>query len=65
MNAEQRRICDGLFGDGYSKEMTQMQEQCERLEWELQATANALREAYAMLKMRRGAFLPPAGESAP
>ena len=30
MNADQRRICDGLFGEGYSDEMNSMREQCER-----------------------------------
>jgi hypothetical protein len=62
MNANERRACDGLLSDESSimEDVSWIREHCERLEWELQATANALREAYTMLE--RGAAKPPKQE---
>lgn len=62
MNAEERRACDGLLPDESSimEDVSWIREHCERLEWELQATANALRDAYFLLQ--RGAEKPPTGE---
>lgn len=54
MTADERRACDGLADHD---DTIWLRDHCERLEWELQATANALRDAYAILQ--RGAAKPP------
>jgi len=51
MNANQRRACDGLLPDDapISESVEWIREQCERLQWELYATSNALKQATAKL----------------
>ena len=52
MTANERRACDGLLDDDapISDSMEQFREHVERLQWELYAAANTLREAAAKLR---------------
>jgi len=53
MNADQRRICDGLAPDEetpIASHMDWLREHCERLAWELEATTRELHNATAKLR---------------
>jgi hypothetical protein len=53
MNANQRRICDGLAPEDdapIASHMDWLKEHCERLAWELESTSRALIEATEKLR---------------
>jgi hypothetical protein len=57
MNANQRRICDGLAPDEetpISSHMDWLKEHVERLAWELEATTRELHNATAKLREMGG-----------
>jgi hypothetical protein len=57
MNANQRRICDGLAPDEETpigSHMDWLREHVERLAWEFESTGRALTEATDKLRKREG-----------